>query len=128
VDYSKLELEKNLINERHTLLIRNLEISLDKYMKNLPDSPLIMPIKTKIFIEKKNIIIDHLNFNAADNTDKLFEIVKNYFTTLGDEIDFSYSYFCIERNSFDSSGNLVSIVQIIASGQKFLRPQEKLFC
>jgi hypothetical protein len=55
-------------------------------MKNLPESPLSLPIKTKLVITKKNYTIDHIMLNPTDPIYKLNEYVVNYFTNLNDEI------------------------------------------
>lgn len=108
----------------HSNLIKDLESSLDKYMKNLPESPLLLPIKTKIYIERKNVTVDHLAFNPTDSTDKLYDVVVKYFTNLGDEIDFKDSAFYITRKDYEMDINSqMSIVQkdmLIQQGQKFL--------
>lgn len=80
--------------------MKDLESSLEKYMLNLPESPLLLSVKTKIFIERKNITIDHITFSPIDATDKIYDIVRNYFTNLGDEINFDDSicnFFIIRK-------------------------------
>jgi hypothetical protein len=96
---ASLQDEKKKLEENHNNLMKDLENSLEKYMKNLPESPLLLSVKTKILIERKNITIDHISFSPTDTTDKLYEIVKNYFINLGDEINFdeSVSNFFIIR-------------------------------
>lgn len=87
-------------------------------MQNLPSSPLLLQIKTKILIEKKNVTLDHLAFNPSDNTDKLYEIVKNYFLNIGDEIEFADSYFCVIKKIYDNELTQKEI--LIEKGMKFL--------
>jgi hypothetical protein len=82
-DLIKLKkLEDETVNRKDSI-IKELELSLDKYMKNLPESPLVLPIKVKIFVEKKNIIIDHVNLMPTDPISKLYDILNNYFTSIG---------------------------------------------
>jgi hypothetical protein len=50
-------------------------------MNNLSESPLSLPINSKIFIQ-----IDHLIFLPTDKKSKLLDITKNYFIGLGDEL------------------------------------------
>ncbi len=108
----------------HQGLIKDLESSLEKYMKGLPESPLVLPVKTKIIIDRKNVNIDHLSFYPADSTDKLYEIVKNYFINLGDEIVFNDSAFLIIRNDLkvdiNSELNNKECETVMARGSKFL--------
>jgi hypothetical protein len=75
-------------------------------MKTLPESPLLLPIKTKVFIEKKNAYIDHILLNPTESTDKLYEIVKNYLSNLQDEItDMGDGSFYIIRKNFENDMN-----------------------
>lgn len=77
---------KDKIEANHKILVKDLESSLEQYMKKLPESPLSLPIKTKIIIIDKKVTIDHIMILPTDNTIKLYEIVFNYFKNLGDEI------------------------------------------
>ena len=84
---------KNLLNKKidelnlnHSKLIKDIEKSLEDVMKNLPESPLLLPIKLKIYVEKKNFIIDNLLFNPTDSIEKLYEVVSRFLINKGDEI------------------------------------------
>ena len=89
-----------MIEDTYNDNIRDLEFSLDKYMKNLPESPLSLPIKTKIIFEKRNVLIDHIIVMPTDNGAKFYDFIFNYFKNLGDEITefLPDSYFCIIKN------------------------------
>src|SRR5690606_12020079 len=50
------------------------------------NSPLTLPVKTKIIIPKLNHTIDHIMINPTENISKLYDLVDNYFINLGDEI------------------------------------------
>jgi hypothetical protein len=79
-------------------------------MKTLPESPLLLPIKTRIYIEKKNAYIDHIMLSPTDSTDKLFDLLKNYFNNLNDEItDYADSGFYITRSNYESDINSTMI-------------------
>jgi hypothetical protein len=80
-----MEMEKHkifLLNKKENI-IKDLEVSLDKYMKNLPESPLLLPVKTKIYIESRNITIDHVMLMLTDPGQKLYDLLNNYFNSLG---------------------------------------------
>lgn len=79
----ELEEQKTVLLKRKAMVIKDLEDSLDKYMKNLPESPLLLPIKTKIFIEDKNITIEHVSLMLTDPGSKLYDILTNYFIGKG---------------------------------------------
>jgi hypothetical protein len=102
-DYNNIlsNLEINRFN-----LIKSLETQLASFLKNLPENPLSLPIKTKIVIDNKNLVIENLTFSQCDSTTRLFEIVKAFFTNLGDEINFNDdSQFYIQRNNLIDAGN-----------------------
>ncbi len=118
--YENLEVEKTNVERNHFNLINDLQVSLEKCLKALPESPLSLPVKTKIILKRKNIIIDHLSFSPYDDTDKLYEIVMNYFLNIGDEIYFQDSFFIIERQIIDINSELVQVENPIKKSSKFL--------
>jgi hypothetical protein len=92
--------KRNEIEFAYNNTIKELEESLDKYMKNLPESPLSLPIKTKLVIVRKNHTIDHVMLHPTDNLNKLNDLVNNYFTNIGDEIvnrDENCGYYIIRK-------------------------------
>ena len=117
-DKTNLETKKFLnkklqeLQNNHMRLIQDIGESLDSFMKTLPESPLSLPIKTKIYIERKNFTIENLLFNPTDSVDKLLEIVKSYFLNKGDEIsDVCDAQFYIIRKEFEmhEDSNLLEI-------------------
>ena len=85
IDLSKIiemEKHKSYLLQKKENVIKDLALSLDKYMKNLPESPLLLPVKTKIFVEAKNVTIDHVSLMLTDSGQKLYDILKNYFNSL----------------------------------------------
>jgi hypothetical protein len=114
------EEEKQKLEINHINLIKDIKNSLENYLKVLPESPLSLPVKTKIMLKRKNVVIDHLSFYPSDYTDKLYDIVKNYFSNIGDEIDFQDSYFTIDRQEIDINSELAWVEIPINKSNKFL--------
>jgi len=81
-----MEKHKIYLLQKKENVIKDLEVSLDKYMKNLPESPLLLPIQTKIYVEAKNVTIDHVSLMLTDPGQKLYDILINYFNNLGTKI------------------------------------------
>jgi hypothetical protein len=107
VDNSKLNNKRIDVENNYNTVVKELEASLDKYMKNLPETPLSLPIKTKLVIVKKNHTIDHLMLSPTDTFGKLNDMITNYFTNLNDEI-ISKSDSCgfyIRRKEFEADIN-----------------------
>lgn len=112
-------------------------------MKNLPESPISLPIKTKIIFEKRNLIIDHIIVMSTDSGSKLYEFITNYYKNLGDEIkEFSNeSFMCLVRNEnliekivkIDPESKLISVKMISGDivylkGDVILKSEEKKNC
>ncbi len=81
-----MENHKKSLLERKESIINDLGKSLEGYMKNLPESPLLLPVKTKIYIECKKMTIDHISLMLTDPGQKLYDIVINYYKNLGKKI------------------------------------------
>ena len=79
----EMEKHKTYLLVKKENVIKELATSLDNYMKNLPESPLLLPVKTKIFVESKNITIEHVSLMLTDSGQKLYDIINNYFNGLG---------------------------------------------
>jgi hypothetical protein len=53
IDNKDIDRKRKDIEDSYNTIVRDLELSLDKYMKALPETPLSLPIKTKIIITRK---------------------------------------------------------------------------
>jgi hypothetical protein len=105
---TKIFLNRKLqeLQNNHMRLIQDIRDSLDSVMKTLPESPLSLPIKTKICIERQNFTIENLLFYPTDSVDKLLEIVKSYFSNKGDEIsDIDDAQFFLIKKEFEIKPN-----------------------
>lgn len=121
---NRLKVQKEEINEKNKILTTELSNSLDSYLQNLPESPLLLPIKIKILIEKKNFVVDHVMVMNNDNTNKLYDIVTGHFSTIGDPIiDLKNSHFIVKKTVFsEKDGKTVSedFVKVIGRETKIL--------
>jgi hypothetical protein len=108
------------IEEKYNSCQKDLEFSLEKYMKNLPESPISLPIKTKIIFERRNVLIDHIIVMPTDNGSKFYDFLTNYFKNLSDEIVeiLPESFFCIikSENSIDNVIKIDKDSKLISSG------------
>jgi len=98
-------------------------------MKKLPESPLSLPIKTKISFPKRNVLIDNLILMPTDNCTKLYDFLINYFKNKNDEIvEFKENaYFFLLRNGNNLMDNQFKIEKenkIISTG---LMPGETIY-
>lgn len=117
-------------------------------MKNLPKSPLLLPIKTKLEITSKNITIDNIVLYPTDNASKLYDIVDSYFKGKNNEVinygdDFAFylkgtsplsenivqdSFFKIEKFSKIISLGLNHGQTIYVGGSIMLKSEEPKNC
>jgi hypothetical protein len=79
-------------------------------LKNLPATPISLPIKTKLIIDSRNISLDHIIIMPTDNGAKLYEFLFNYFKNLGDDVVeiVPDSFLCVIRHN-DMMENIVKI-------------------
>lgn len=117
---SLLESQKKAIEERHKIYIKDLETSLENYMQKLPESPITLPIKTKIIFEKRKVLIDHIMVMPTDSGEKFYEFFTNYFKNIADEItDYAPdSHFCIIKfeNSVENVIRIDRYTKLLSTG------------
>ena len=131
------------IEERYENNIKDLEFSLEKYMKNLPESPISLPIKTKIIFEKRNLVINNIIVMPTDNGSKLYDFIINYYKNLNDEVkEFlpeSYLYILRNENAIETiikieqdckllSLKMISGETVYFKGDVNLKSEAKKFC
>lgn len=102
------ELEK--IKERYNKIKNTIFNSLQDYLKNLPQTPLTLPILTSITvnIDFKKHVIQNVQLKRTDKISRLYDIVQEYFKNLNDPVsDFNGCYFLVDRNLVDENINKI---------------------
>lgn len=101
-DLEKLSVIKKQEQESKIAIMDSLKL----YLKQIPDSPFVLPIKTKIIIEKTNTVIPNVTIMRHESVEDLYKLVKLYFTNIGNPIaDFKDSVFRIKRQILDKDIN-----------------------